>query len=202
MARPAQYNCNEVLWKATLLFWEKGYRAVSISDLVQATGLQPGSLYGRFGSKEGLFLECIDHYQTMADRIRDQHLEAPSPLARLRSFYDAMVDQAASEDGERGCFIVNASLECEASETAIRTKVQDCMVRGEAWIRQQLDDAVAEGELQGTTDTALLAGCLSSSFYGFRVISRAGDGRERLPHIAATTFESLIGPWRTELVSA
>ena len=202
MARPAQYNCNEVLWKATLLFWEKGYRAVSISDLVKATGLQPGSLYGRFGSKEGLFMECLDHYEAMADRLRDEHLAAPTPLARLRSFYDAMVDQAASAEGERGCFVVNASLECEAGETAIREKVQHCMVRGEAWIRRQLDDAIAAGELQDVADTALLAGCLCSSFYGFRVIARAGEGRERLPAIAAATFESFIGPWRAEAVPA
>ncbi len=198
MARPAQYNCNEVLWKATLLFWEKGYRAVSIADLVQATGLQPGSLYGRFGSKEGLFLECIEHYQQMSERFRAEHAKGSSPLARLRSFHDAMVEMATNDDEQRGCFVVNASLECDATDRQIKETVRGCMERGEAWIKRQLDDAVAEGELRGETDTALLAGCFSSSFYGYRVMSRAGDQRERLPAIAAITFDSIIDPWRPE----
>ena len=200
MARPAQYNCNEVLWQATLLFWEKGYRAVSVADLVKATGLQPGSLYGRFGSKEGLFLECLEHYSAMADELRGAHADLASPLARLRSFYDAMVDDARSMDGQRGCLVVNASLECGPGEERVRAKVQDCMLQGEAWIQTQLDAAVAAGELRLETNTTVLAGCLSSSLYGYRVMARAQSGREKLRAVADASFDSQVGPWLAEPV--
>ena len=29
-------------------FWERGYRATSVDDLVRATGVKPGSLYSAF----------------------------------------------------------------------------------------------------------------------------------------------------------
>ncbi len=198
MARPASYNCHDVLRAATLLFWEKGYRAVSIADLVKVTGLQPGSLYGRFGNKEGLFMECLEHYSAMADELRSAYDEAASPLGRLRSFYDAMVDQATSPAGEQGCFLVNAALECGPGEERLRTKVQDCMVRGEAWFLKQLTAAVEAGELRPEADPALVAGCLVNAFYGYRVLARAQEGRERLRAIADATFASLVGPWMTE----
>ncbi len=38
------------------VFWRKGYEATSIDDLVQATGINRASMYGTFGSKEGLLL--------------------------------------------------------------------------------------------------------------------------------------------------
>ena len=43
-------------------FWEHGYAATSITQLVDATHLQPGSLYAAFDSKQGLFLAVLDHY--------------------------------------------------------------------------------------------------------------------------------------------
>ena len=62
MARPAQYDRDKILDKAMQTFWEHGYHATSISDLVEATRLQPGSLYAAFESKRGLFLAALDHY--------------------------------------------------------------------------------------------------------------------------------------------
>ena len=42
-------------------FWGRGYRDTSVDDLVEATGVQPGSLYNAFpGGKRGLFLKALD----------------------------------------------------------------------------------------------------------------------------------------------
>ena len=60
MARHAEFNRDDVIHQATYVFWERGYARTSVSDLVDATGLQPGSLYAAFGNKKGLFLEVID----------------------------------------------------------------------------------------------------------------------------------------------
>lgn len=197
MARPPQYKCAEVLQKATLLFWEKGYRGVSINDLVKATGLLPGSLYARFGSKEALFIECLEHYEAMADDIREKHAAADSPLARVRSLFEAMVDQAGEDTHHRGCFVVNAALECDDGEPKIKKTVRQCMEKGTAWMKQQLDDACAAGELLPDTDTTRMAACLMNAVYGFRVMSRAAETNARVEDIATTTFESLVKPWQS-----
>jgi len=55
MARPIEFDREEVLQKAIGVFWQKGYSATSIKNLVEATGLQPGSIYAAFGDKRGLF---------------------------------------------------------------------------------------------------------------------------------------------------
>lgn len=47
---------------ARALFVQKGYKATSIEDIVEATGSSKGNIYYHFKSKEGLFLYLIDEW--------------------------------------------------------------------------------------------------------------------------------------------
>lgn len=196
MARPPQFDRSKVLEKATQLFWEHGYRGASVSDLVKATGLLPGSIYASFGNKEGVFIACLEHYRVKSEGLRAQFESESSPLIVLRNFFFAIVEQASDGDDRRGCFLVNASLECGESETAIKSKVRDCMTQNEAWMREQLDAARQVGELSENTDTGRLAGCLTGAMFGFRVMSRAQEDTDRIREVATTTFDSLVTPWQ------
>ena len=42
MARPREFDRKEVLKKATFTFWDKGYEATSMEELVTVTGLNQG----------------------------------------------------------------------------------------------------------------------------------------------------------------
>ncbi len=42
----------EAIEKAMKLFWEKGYEPASIADIIEATGVNRGSLYNAFGGKK------------------------------------------------------------------------------------------------------------------------------------------------------
>ncbi|WP_432648842.1 TetR family transcriptional regulator [Methylomarinum roseum] len=56
MARPIAFDRDHVLQQAIDVFWLRGYTATSIKNLVNATGLQPGSLYvRRFWRQAGAF---------------------------------------------------------------------------------------------------------------------------------------------------
>lgn len=59
MARPRNFDEDDVVDRATKAFGRLGYAACSVDDLVDATGLQRGSLYKVFGSKRGLFEQVL-----------------------------------------------------------------------------------------------------------------------------------------------
>lgn len=59
MARPRTFLEEEVIDSAAEAFGRLGYTGCSVDDLVQATGLQRGSLYKVFGSKRGLFEKVL-----------------------------------------------------------------------------------------------------------------------------------------------
>ncbi|ADV84368.1 TetR/AcrR family transcriptional regulator [Terriglobus saanensis] len=65
MARTKEFDQEEALDAAMHLFWEHGYEATSIQELVEATGVQRQSLYDTFGSKHELFLQSLMRYQSL-----------------------------------------------------------------------------------------------------------------------------------------
>lgn len=52
------------------LFWQHGYEATSLADLVEATGAKAPTLYAEFTNKEGLFRAVLDRY---IDRFAAKH---------------------------------------------------------------------------------------------------------------------------------
>ena len=54
----AEKTKENIVKQAAALFNQKGYSGSSISDIMQATGLQKGGIYNHFNSKEELALEA------------------------------------------------------------------------------------------------------------------------------------------------
>ncbi len=66
MARPREFDRDQVVDRAVEVFWRQGFEATSIQDLVEATGLNRGSLYNTFGDKAGLFEAALERYMAGA----------------------------------------------------------------------------------------------------------------------------------------
>ena len=78
MARPRRFDPDEVVDRSMREFWERGYRDTSVDDIVEATGVQPGSLYNAFpGGKRGLFLKALDRYSKLVVPEKMGALEEP-----------------------------------------------------------------------------------------------------------------------------
>ena len=70
MVRPREFVEAEVVSAAMHVFWQHGYQGTSIQDVVDATGVLPGSLYGAFGDKRQLFVAALDAYTATNNRAR------------------------------------------------------------------------------------------------------------------------------------
>ncbi len=55
VGRPREFDPAQIEDAAMKLFWDRGFDAVSISDVTAATGVNRRSIYAEFGSKEQLF---------------------------------------------------------------------------------------------------------------------------------------------------
>src|SRR6266550_8613416 len=60
--RPREFDHDDVLRIAFDQFWRKGVRGTQLSDIARDAGVQRGSLYNAFGSKEALFLCAYERY--------------------------------------------------------------------------------------------------------------------------------------------
>src|SRR4051812_23695679 len=62
---------------AAELFWERGFAATGLSDVLEASGARGGSLYHFFPSKDDLLLAVIDHHARVLESTIENTLAAP-----------------------------------------------------------------------------------------------------------------------------
>src|SRR6202165_6086198 len=159
MARPRTFDESDVVAAARDEFWSRGYTATSMDDLMSATGLGKGSLYGAFGDKHSLYLRALDGYCVWAiDAVRAQ-LREPGLNAyeRLVRHIRAQAASVASDTDWRGCMMSKRSAELGASDDAVARIVERNL---KAWRTELIDTLAApqrEGSIEGDVNTQALA---------------------------------------------
>jgi TetR/AcrR family transcriptional repressor of nem operon len=168
-----QFDRNEVLDRATALFWTRGYEGTSIQDLVEATGINRGSIYATFGDKKGLFLAVLDHYAEKVAQPLMAELTDANPRHAIERMFDSIIRRTSDPRFPRGCLNTNTSLECPASGDEIARKIAAGFSRQESAIYRVLHRAQAEGSLASTLDARALARFFMGVAQGMNVANKA-----------------------------
>src|SRR6202795_5151152 len=80
-----------ILCAAEELFATNGFNAVSVRDIAQAAGANPGSVTYHFKTKEGLLLEIYNRQCGPMNRRRSELLAAASRVRDLQDRLEAIV---------------------------------------------------------------------------------------------------------------
>lgn len=192
MPRHAEYNRNLVITRATAVFWEKGYGKTSVGDLVDATGLQPGSLYAAFGNKKGLFIEVVDQYNrafiSQLCALRDTQGAA---IGKLEGILRQIVEDASATEGEHGCLTVNALLELSQHDDDIGARLRSYNVQVRKAFAWLVKDAQAEGDVSTARDPNELAAFVVNNIWGMRVMCKSQPDRASLEAVVAGVMAGL-----------
>jgi len=202
MAGVKQFERSEVLDRAMVLFWRRGYEATSIQDLVEATGINRGSIYGTFGDKQGLFLAVLDHYSEKIAKPMMSELSDPDPRRAIERMLDSIVRRTSDPSFPRGCLNTNTSLECPATGDAITRKIAAGFGQQESAIYRVLHRAQVEGLLDSSLDLRALARFFVAVAQGMNVVNKAmPDPRilRDVSRVAMTVWGAARGPRRQRL---
>jgi TetR/AcrR family transcriptional repressor of nem operon len=153
MGRPKNYDRDEVLESALLLFWRKGFEGAHLQELVEVTGLNRFSLYKEFGSKEGLFDAAMDRYMEQLGSLVVQLEAEPLGVANIRRYFQALVDYRF----RHGCFLVNTLSEKHVVGQPVFGKVRAFVKGGGKLFEENLLASRKRGEISKETDIEALA---------------------------------------------
>jgi TetR/AcrR family transcriptional regulator, transcriptional repressor for nem operon len=179
-----QFDRDEVLERAMTLFWTRGYEATSIQELVEATGVNRGSIYDTFGDKRGVFLAVVDYYLETVGKSLAEELADPDPRRAIQRMFDSIIRRTSDPRFPRGCLITNSALECPASGDAISRKITQGIGQQESAIYRVLRRAQDEGFLAVTRDARALARFFLGVAQGLNVMNKAVPDPEMLKDIA------------------
>ncbi|MGX5182887.1 TetR/AcrR family transcriptional regulator [Streptomyces avermitilis] len=175
MARPRQFDEEEVVRAARDRFWSVGYNGTSIDDLSAVTGLGRGSLYGAFEDKHALFLRALDSYNSDALRAWRTALGGPGPaLPMLERHVRNVADGIIGDVERRGCMMAKIAAELSAVDEGVAERIA-AVVRGlHGALRGCIARAQAEGSLDADADTDSLASLLLAVLRGLEALGKAG----------------------------
>ena len=192
MARTVEFDREEVLQKAMDVFWQNGYCKCSISSLVRATNLKPGSIYAAFNSKEGLFLATLEYYGQQSIKKLQSCLDtADTPLQGVRKFIEKIGETILSGTEKRGCFLVNTVLELSPGKATVNKDVNQYLEAIESMIHSALVAAREQGELPPEQDPEVLAKYLMVNIWGLQVLAKTNPDSESVRSVLDQILASL-----------
>lgn len=167
MARCVEFNEVEKIDKAMNVFWEKGYNATSMQDLVDAMQINRSSLYNTIGDKHQLFMKCIGNYfDTAMQEVREK---VAAEKSAKQALINIITDKAAwIVDCEKGCLGMKTIFEIAPDDCQVRnlmSKNSDIFI---AFLAETVQKAMDDGEMDDTEDAALMAEYIGTSFTGWK----------------------------------
>lgn len=191
--RPKVFDREAALDKAMTLFWQHGYEATSLSDLVEATGAKAPTLYAEFVNKEGLFRAVLDHYIAHFAAKHEAKLCCDDKCVdeALKDYFTAIATCYTSKDTPAGCFMINTSAALAASSKEIAKTIKSRHAVQEQTLREFLQHRQEKGEIPAGKDVNELALFLSCVLQGMSISAREGASFDTLMQITRTT----LGLW-------
>ncbi|WP_024512287.1 TetR/AcrR family transcriptional regulator [Bradyrhizobium sp. ARR65] len=187
--RPREFDHDDVLRIAFDQFWRKGVRGASLSDIARDAGVQRGSLYNAFGSKEALFLCAYERYASEYLSSLQRALGSGTLRQRLTAFFDLTIKNFRSGSPPRGCPTTRGLMELGADENA-RRAFADLISRITSLVQETLSIGIKRGEFDGTPEVAALH--IVTVTRGLAVLERAFGDDAKLRRIAANTINLLL----------
>lgn len=192
MARPREFDRALALRKARDAFWSRGYEATSMADLVDVLGLASARIYAAFGSKDDLFREAVELYETTEGGFVRRALEnEPTARAAVKRMLGEAIETYTKPGRAWGCMVVSAATNCTVENDGLREWLAERRRRQTALISERLAQGVRDGDLKVDTDATVLGDFLSTVMHGLSVQARDGVSRKRLLRVSELALQTL-----------
>jgi len=173
MPRVKLFDENKVLSKATELFWEKGYHATSIQNLVNHLGINRGSLYDTYGGKKELFYKAFQLYRTNNCNSITAFFENQNEVKNgFRALFEMGINESISDKDKKGCFVVNTTTELIPGEKELLEILQENKKIFERLFYNFLLKGQQSGEISKSKNIKTISHLFYTFYNGLRVVAK------------------------------
>lgn len=144
-------------------FWARSCHAVSVDLLCKEAGVNKGSFYHFFQSKQALILETLNFHweQVQSSIFKLESDPANNPLLRIEALFDRLYQQQKEIKQQTGvvpgCLFLRIGSEMGNEDPAVRTRVEYILRKQEAYIEAALRAAVEKERFPADPTTAARA---------------------------------------------
>jgi AcrR family transcriptional regulator len=107
MPRKKNFEHNDVIEKATALFWQHGYDNTSMSQLESAMGINKFSIYASFESKQGVFIQSLQCYRNKLSPMVIKLKSSEQGIHAIKQYFYDCLEMYRDTKGSKGCLMTN-----------------------------------------------------------------------------------------------
>jgi AcrR family transcriptional regulator len=167
----------QILDVAESAFIESGYRDVRMEDLAEAVDVSVGTLYGHFGSKNGLYLALAERaLEVFATYLQAAYQPEYTPLEQVMACGDLYLRFHLEHPGLfRFLTIGGAETQLAQVDDDLRSRVGRRIGEIVGSFEKHIAAAIASGEADATYDPKLVARFLWGAWNGVVALSLRND---------------------------
>jgi TetR/AcrR family transcriptional repressor of nem operon len=166
MPRYKEFDYDEKLEIVRNLFWEKGYNATSMQDIVATMDLNRSSIYDTYGNKHDLFLKCLSNYASLKE---NQYLKASTVKEKgidaLEYVIRNVVNQTLTDN--KACLIVKTIFEIAPADDEVKNLLLKRGHNLQSILENIIAQAQTEGDIKSNSNSAVIARYILSSFSSY-----------------------------------
>ena len=161
-----------IIEKSAAIFNKKGVAGTSITDLMEATKLAKGGIYGNFNSKEEICVEVFEYLTGIVSSGLDNATAGKeTSREKLFAILDYYQDNLATSDAG-GCPMLNFGTEADDTNPDLKQLVAKAIKKSQLRMARANEDGQASGEFKKRTDASLFAVKMFSMIEGAMFASR------------------------------
>lgn len=167
MISKAEKTKQYIIEKTAPVFNRQGYAGTSISDIVEATGLTKGSIYGNFENKDEVALAAFDYnYGMVSSMIISKMAAKENNLDKLKVYLSVFSDFVNMPLLHGGCPVLNTAIEADDTHSGLRAKAVSAIEGWYANIEKIIKHGMAAGEIKKDTNSKDFAGAFIALIEG------------------------------------
>ena len=185
-----------ILEAASRLFHEQGFAATGVATILREAGVNSGSLYHFFPSKEALLQGVLEWYleRLYPEIMQPVELDEPEPLARIFKLLGWYRSYLVAHDCQLGCPVGNLALEVSDTHPDLKQLLHRNFCNWTGVLERWLEEAGAQ--LPGDCDRRAMARFVLTVMEGGVMQSRVAGSPEPFDESVAQLekyFASLAG---------
>lgn len=181
-----------IIEKTAPIFNSKGYSGTSLTDIMAATALSKGSIYGNFENKDEVALAAFDHnYKLIVDYLRIQIEVRPNMIDRLLVYPETYRNFLELPILKGGCPILNTSTESDDTHPLLRSKAISALNFWKGAVIKSVNTGIERNEIKTTTNAKQFAFILMSLIEG-AVMQAKVTGNSEVLNVTMDYLKKLI----------
>lgn len=161
-----------IIEKSAPIFNRKGVAGTSISDILKATKLAKGGVYGNFSSKEEIVMAVFDYMvEEEKQRLKNVTATATTSAGKFEALFAHYERFPMEQTVSGGCPMLNFGVEADDTNPGLKKKVSELVLYFQSRIAKMVQYGKEHGEFRGDWDEKKFAIRMFSMLEGAILVS-------------------------------